>query len=247
MTSVLPQLPPGTVPTIFHFVWVGSPPPGWVLDRWDYWQDFCRYHSISAEFRLWTDDDVEDLLPLSSRLRPSCSHPVLFSDFVRIEAVARYGGIYVDSDFWPIRPLGPILDRPRAWSTAMWNTSRKLPDGSFPRGEVANALFGFSPWHPFLGLVWARCVQRLPRTYKRLVTYAGPPVWTAVDAENPGMIDVLSPDWFYPTEAKEKDLRGWTPDSIRDSFPDAIMWHEFEQSWTPDYAGRLDWRPRMAT
>jgi hypothetical protein len=70
------------------------------------------------------------------------------ADVVRLEVLWRFGGVYVDTDVEPVRPLGPLLQGVEArgasafivWSSNRWR-GRRL---------VSNAVLGAAPRHPFI-------------------------------------------------------------------------------------------------
>ena len=70
-----------------------------------------RGPSLGAEHRL-TPQDRQDFLAFFDQ--PSVQHryvpaPTLYSDHVRVILLARYGGVWLDSDAFLVRDLTPLL------------------------------------------------------------------------------------------------------------------------------------------
>src|SRR4029079_13347754 len=73
--------------------------------------------------------------PETADLWGKCRNGAELADLVRLEALWRWGGIYVDSDCEPFRPLDSLLGVP---AFAAWEDSRSVP----------NAVLGAAPGHP---------------------------------------------------------------------------------------------------
>ena len=73
------------------------------------------------EMRLWTDDNLPPILNRNAWAAcgnvggtPGC---VMRSDILRLEILARFGGVYLDTDVKPIRPLDEMCPpEVRAWA-----------------------------------------------------------------------------------------------------------------------------------
>ena len=93
-----------SIPKVFHRVWLGGEMPvqfeafgrawlemnpGWTMQTWD-------------ESVIETLDN-----------RANCEKARTYSeksDFIRHEVLVRHGGVYIDTDFQPLKPLGSLLD-----------------------------------------------------------------------------------------------------------------------------------------
>jgi mannosyltransferase OCH1-like enzyme len=129
---------------------------------------------------------------------------------IRLEALLRFGGVYVDQDVEPLRPMDPLLHLP---AFAAWEDERCVP----------NAVMGASPEHPAIRACLDEMLRRIPGdTWK-----AGPGVLTDI---LPGRDDVLllPPGSFYPYHYKEKERAG---EDFRKSQPWAFVAHHWWGSW----------------
>jgi mannosyltransferase OCH1-like enzyme len=92
------------IPRNLHFVWVGGAP---MPD--EYAQNIVGWTRLHPgwQVRVWDDDHVNWL-----RNWPefeAARNPAQASDIVRYEALLLYGGIYLDCDVVPVRPLHDLL------------------------------------------------------------------------------------------------------------------------------------------
>jgi hypothetical protein len=135
-----------TIPRIFHHVWLGrNPIPS----------DFARYigtwmhHHPKWEFRLWTEDNLPDLINRDSFDRlPTYSQK---SDVIRYEVLLRYGGVYLDTDFECLRPIDELLVGLDAFAAEEDDST------------IAVGILGSIPGHPLL----AEVIAALPASVAR--------------------------------------------------------------------------------
>lgn len=135
------------IPKILHQMWIGPPAPEELL-RW-----MARWKALhpSWEYRLWNEGNMiplqnQDLWDRASSISPRA--PEQFrSDVARYEILLAEGGVWVDADFEPLRPIDPLLDLP---------TFASKHEGRY----VANGLIGVPPGHPAM----AEAISRLPRS-----------------------------------------------------------------------------------
>jgi inositol phosphorylceramide mannosyltransferase catalytic subunit len=130
------------IPHVLHQIWLGPNP----LPAQDavYIETWKRLHP-AWEHRLWTEDNLpEGVRPeVYERLRV----PAERSDLLRLELVARYGGVYVDTDFEALRPLDPLLHDVDLFAAYL---REDFEDDSDLPARINNAIFGAVPEHPAL-------------------------------------------------------------------------------------------------
>ena len=84
------------IPKIIHQVWVGKnkihPECIKAMETW-------KTMHPDWEYRLWTDDDIEDFEWTNKELFLSIKNPGAKADVWRYEIINKYGGLYVDVDF----------------------------------------------------------------------------------------------------------------------------------------------------
>jgi mannosyltransferase OCH1-like enzyme len=132
------------IPRFMHRIWIGSPPPDWVHQFGDTWAE----HHPEWQHCFWNDDTVQDLLPLSDTSQAMWNAaPVLFpnhveqfrSDILRYHLLYLYGGVYVDADFYALKPIDELIhDVP---FFAVYEVQGKW---------IANGLMGATKSHPLL-------------------------------------------------------------------------------------------------
>lgn len=188
------------------------------VEKW--WERFGRIHPT---WDLHTHREPLDpsAWPLTSDLWDRCRSGAQKAGLVRLEALWSTGGVYVDSDVEPYRPLDPLLALP---GFAAWEDANCVPD----------AVLGFAPTHPAVGEMLTLARRRL--TQPRNDDWAtgtgawstGPGVTTTV---LPGRSDVLllPPGSFYPYHYSRK-----RQDARKDHMaaqPWCFCAHHWHHSW----------------
>lgn len=151
-----------TLPKILHRVWICPPGP-------EMPEEFKRYgerlRALHPEWRLidWaTTSELEPLVNAALYADPPAAHlHRCRADVVRLEALWKLGGIYVDTDVEPVRALDPLLERMtrvKANAFIVWSANRWQG-----RRLVSNAVIGAAPGHPWIGSAMAE----LPRSVAR--------------------------------------------------------------------------------
>ncbi|MFN9131079.1 MAG: glycosyltransferase family 32 protein, partial [Phycisphaerales bacterium] len=94
------------IPRVLHQIWLGKGEMPLHQRRWR-----RRFAEMNPhwEMRLWTDENLPPILNRNAWAAcgivggtPGC---VMRSDILRLELLARLGGVYLDTDVKPIRPL----------------------------------------------------------------------------------------------------------------------------------------------
>jgi mannosyltransferase OCH1-like enzyme len=217
------------IPRVLHQIWLGKGEMPLHQRRWR-----RRFAEMNPhwEMRLWTDDNLPPILNRNAWAAcgnvggtPGC---VMRSDILRLELLARFGGIYLDTDVKPIRPLDDMCPpEVRAWAAC-----EQLD-------IVSNAAMGFPPNHPAM---WHAVAMIEESFFER--RYVG-------DQAGPGLIarvitqydDVAlyPPAYFHPTVGESKcnpDAMGF----LRAAHLFAGTWVEANQTkyaaqWTANAAG----------
>jgi len=96
-----------SIPKIVHYVWVGPRAlPQEEQRRVAKWRELLP----DWEFRLW-DNDALDFSSPYLRMTFAVRAWSRISDYIRMDALTKFGGVYLDSDVELVRPLDPLLDR----------------------------------------------------------------------------------------------------------------------------------------
>lgn len=91
---------------IIHFCWFGSPLPAEIGDRVSRWQELHP----GWEIKKWDERNIEvkDCPYAEARLKEK--QWAYLSDYVRLQALWRDGGVYLDTDIEVLKPLDPFLN-----------------------------------------------------------------------------------------------------------------------------------------
>lgn len=127
------------IPRHLHVIWVGPPMPTDLAANLTEWR---RLHP-AWDVTVWGDDDLawlqhRDLYDQADRLVPRDAVGQFRSDIARYEILRRHGGLYVDCDTHPLRPVDDALDGLDAFAAA---ENRRF---------VGNTYLGCTPGHPVM-------------------------------------------------------------------------------------------------
>lgn len=193
------------IPRILHRTVPADVPPEWDAN-WDRW----RQMHPDWQHITWSDPLDPDDWELG-HLHPHCRSGAQLAGLVRLEAIWRHGGVYVDADFEPLRPLDDLLAHPLFIGTE---------DGQV----LTDALFGAEPGHPGL----RRCINRVAAMDMAEGAWAtGPGVTTAELTGRPG-VTILAARCLYPYHYSEPHRRH---EDFATTTPEAWAVHHWAASW----------------
>lgn len=187
---------------IIHHVYCGAPVPA----EMDMFMQTAIDLNPTWERHLWTAHNLEALGLNYDKLLAIFKAPVHVSDFVRLVAIFKFGGFYLDSDVEVVRPLEPLLHHAAVAATQ---------DGT---GQICPAVFGAYACHP-----WIKWQIDHAKEYSRPDTPWNVTLMT--DAPRAGL-SLVPTDWFYP----------WlwdTPKEQRKVTPHTLCVHHWKGSWAP--------------
>ena len=219
-----------SIPKVFHQIWLGRKEiPGKFRAGGVGWAEM----NPGWRVEWWTDDRVPEIV--NRKEFEGADKMAAKSDILRYELLWRFGGIYVDSDMEPLRPIGELLDGVNAFY------GDERPD------TPCNAILGCAKGDAFFG----HLVKALPRSFagdgdvvdktgprflkREIAAYLGEGRKTEWDSgmgrrfrqvSADGSRVVWGFDWrvFYPYYYTE-GLREW------DAFPEAYGKHHWTASW----------------
>ena len=207
VTAPPPADAPTSIPRLLHRVWTGGsplPPEAAAFGE--------RLAELHPEWtsRLWTDADLETLA-VTARERRLCRSASELSNLVRYAVLARYGGVYLDTDVEPLRAFDALLPGRRAFA------GLELPQ------RLGTAVLGAEPGHPLLVRAAAEA-RGTVATGAHNADANGPLFFTLVAEQEPDGLAVLPQGNFYPYS--------WTePERRRERFPDAYCAHHWTMTW----------------
>jgi mannosyltransferase OCH1-like enzyme len=210
---------PGGIPRVIHRIWLGDEPPERVVQLETEWRQMHPGWAVHT----WRDWDLPFLR--NQLWFDRATHPAQQADIARLELLHRIGGVYVDTDLAPLRPIEPLI----------------AETGFFIGAEdeqwLGTAIIGGRAGHPFLTAV----IDGIPASILSQPgaepnEQTGPKYLTAChlaylrDA-SAGPVAVFPRALFYPYHFSEPERRN-------DPFPEAYAKHEWSMSWTvPDDDG----------
>lgn len=165
----------------------------------------------------------------SGYLWDRCDSGAHKADLIRLDAMFRHGGFYIDSDVQVLRPLEPLLS---PLFVAGWEDETNIPNamfGSVPNSPIVNAMLKLVTGDWFERGVW----WSGPGVFKHVLLEQG---WGIVERAL-----LLPPGSFYPYHYKEKrEINAVTPsgkraleERLKDS-PWAYAVHHWHHSWRKD-------------
>ena len=125
--------PTHSIPKILHRIWLGDAP---VPAEYQQYADNWQRHHPDWEMRLWTDDNLPDLMFADAFA--SAGNFTIQSDLLRFEILYRHGGVYVDTDMDCLKNIEPLL------TDAGFMCIEEQPD------QLVIALLASYPSHPIL-------------------------------------------------------------------------------------------------
>lgn len=199
------------IPQILHRIWLGPPIP-------ELFRTFgLQWGEVEPDWRIeeWTEETLpvlamQDLFDRASDICPGFEGQ-LRSDIARLEILARYGGVYLDSDFEPVRPIDELLEGVECFLA--WEIEGRIAN---------NAIIGAAPDHPFI----LELLRWLPGSIlngrgRRPSQISGPRFVTEVLRTWKGPeVKIFPQRLFYPYACNELRRAG-------EDFPDAYAIHHW--------------------
>jgi hypothetical protein len=201
---------------LFHRIWFDEPErPAFAA-----WRDRLAELHPGWEIRTWDSSaEVRELVP--TELQPAWDRYLETDPYGRIPDIARYvllerfGGVYIDTDFEPLRPIDELLTDPRPF--AAWENDRTM----------CTAILGAPAAHPAIRELIDGLPAQLERTERKTANHAaGPEYATALWRERED-VRRLPPWTFYPVGWWERHLLG----DARNYHPDTYAVHHWAKGW----------------
>lgn len=199
----------GRIPRIIHRTVPAETSP----EVEGYWRKWTELH---PGWRMLTHRDPlpPEEWPVTSPMWPKVKAGAQLADLIRLEALHRWGGFYVDSDMEPFRSLEPLTG---VTVVAAWEDSRCIP----------NAFLGAVPDSPVI----ARCIElAMKRIPKGDIWHAGPGVTTEVLRADPEAL-LLPPESVYPVHYRDPERETLMASFAPKEHPATLMLHHYAGSW----------------
>ena len=163
--------PPKTIP-VWMF-WDRDPPPDVIQAFWNNWQYWCARGKHNFVPVLLTDTNVDQYV--DTRMHPCMASattysPALRSDFIRLELLKRYGGVWLDATIALTEPLDWILGDEKhghLYFQAMFNPRNMNIGCDVP--IIENSFLYAPPNHPLV-VEWLRRLKQLDNCEARTIS-----------------------------------------------------------------------------
>jgi mannosyltransferase OCH1-like enzyme len=198
------------IPRKLHFIWMGSPLPGWAKTSLTEWK---QYHP-TWEVHVWDERASEGLMNRPAwQAADSWSEK---SDVMRYELLCRHGGFYMDIDSTCFRAIDDLLDGETA----------AVSDNGY--GQVSSGTLACVPGDPF----FAAMVECMHHTHSLLrkegvSRRTGPgfisEAWARHRRHGLPVPTKLEPRHFFSIR--------WKDPPETKPHPDAYAVHHFRKSW----------------
>lgn len=210
-----------------HQIWLGGEPPNRVRKL----SQSIKSALNPDQYFFWTDDKVGDFEVVSSELYKSCNNLGLRTDLLRFEIIYKFGGVYLDCDFYGISPINSFL---QSLDAKCFFT--KEDRFYFGREEMQNCVFGANQFNPTIEFVFRELLKT-----SESVTFRSPNSATIKDVfslTGPDKIELMlrsldvrfvSSDFFcsYPSLFRGLPLS----DALTFASPKAVALHLWDLSW----------------
>ena len=180
------------IPRVLHQIWLGKGEMPLNQRRWR-----RRFAEMNPhwEMRLWTDDNLPPIL--NRNAWAACGNVggtpgwVMRSDILRLEILARFGGVYLDTDVKPVRSLDEMCPP----EVVAWAACEQLE-------IVSNAAMGFPTNHPAM---W-HAVAMVEESFfeRRYVGDQAGPGLIAREVTQYDDVTLYPPAYFHPTVGESK-------------------------------------------
>lgn len=206
------------IPRILHYCWFGPKPlPKQYADYIAGWRQVMPKYKIMA----WTDRQLPDNPYVENAYAHSCWANL--SNYMRFYALAKYGGIYLDTDVEVVQPFDELLD---CGLFAGWQGN----------GQINNAVMASSMSHSFI----VNCLGRLPAEYPgtERATLSSPHFMTAELFRTYGITKFQFNSFVDVKDIKVYPVRYFYPYWINETLdrsihvtPETICIHHWAATW----------------
>lgn len=145
------------IPKIIHQIWLGGELP----QRFKHFCATWKEVHPDWEYKLWTDDDIEEFGLECIDVYKASKNYGMKSDILRCEVLKRYGGVYVDTDFGAIQRLDPFIYANDFFAG--------MPD----QKSICNAIIASAPNHPVINAM-LDSIKTLKNPGKDIFSETGP-------------------------------------------------------------------------
>ena len=139
------------IPKIIHYVWIGGAPLPELAERC---MASWKKHMPDWEYMRWDETNFDIAkAPLYVRQAYEAKKFAFVSDYVRLWALEKFGGLYMDVDFMVYRPFDELMDKYPAFAGYEGSKRQPVMQGvlaSEPHGAWVRDMLGTYANRPFV-------------------------------------------------------------------------------------------------
>jgi len=200
------------IPKVFHRIWLDEEES----PRFIPWRHRLEELHPDWEIKTWQDSSALDWLINEDEFRKALIDDPYgrAPDILRYELLWRFGGVYIDTDFEPLRPFDPLLTDPRPF--AGWENDRTM----------CTAVLASPPAHPAIGQLIEELPAHLAEHAGATPNIASGPEYATARWRYRDDVRRLPVSVFYPVGWWERKLLGHV------TYPDTtIAVHHWAKGW----------------
>jgi len=193
------------IPKELHFVWVGGPRPWWAernIERFIEWNPDFHVRVHGDEVMLDCFQKAYERIDENPSAEYACSRK---ADILRVCALLRYGGWYLDCDFLSVRPLNDLYGIYGHFPQQCFLThSANRPETG--QRIVANGVIGTTSTSPMLAMI-ATGIMYLAETERELGWDSyGAKLYTTLASLYPATVRIGAMPDFYRIENRDESM-----------------------------------------
>jgi mannosyltransferase OCH1-like enzyme len=190
------------IPKIIHYIWLGQKPMPPLMNQWRAKWAFLH---PSWTIKVWKEmPGLPNTQLMCGNEILKCRHPIYLmkcptlakrSDVWRYDLLEQHGGLYLDTDYEPIKCIEEIISGKTAFAgqcITRHGWTENDPIGKF-KTEIGCSLIGSSPHHPWMRDLFENIEKQDPIHQLSLAF----PYITEITSRHPE-VHLFSPDTFYP-------------------------------------------------
>jgi Mannosyltransferase OCH1 and related enzymes len=210
------------IPKTIHYIWLGGKPMHPLMLQWQRgWRDLHP----EWDMKIWSESpgQTESLACKNENLNSSfpgllrrCCHLSQRSNIWRYELIDRFGGLYLDTDFEPIKCVEPLMDGLEAFAG-------KCHVVNSPSTRIGCALIGCIPHHP-----WTKdLIKNMPNQDPGTSMSLGSSYFAEITSKHPE-VHLFEVDLFYSQRSEQ-------PGHYKPPVPPtAYAVHRWSNKWFPN-------------
>ena len=210
------------IPKVIHYIWLGGKPMHPLMVQWR-----RKWESLHPDWEVkigsetpgrtasltWRHETLDSSFP--GLLRDSC-HLSQRSNVWRYELIHQLGGLYLDTDFEPLRCIEPLVDGLEAFAG-------RCHVANSPDTAIGCAIFGCIPRHPWTGDL----IRNMPSRDPGISMSLGSSYFNEITSRHPE-VRLFDPDVFYSQRCEQ-------PGHYKPPIPStACAIHRWSSKWFPD-------------